>query len=413
MRTRLVCALALMLLPTSMIAQAGRVEHLKRGDTTIVRTTGNGLWGAPHDAGEVKRIGGESDATTFGFIIALEALPSGGVVFFDGRALEGQAMRVLGPDGRLMKTLGRNGGGPGEHGGCGLDCLAVAGDGTISMLDHDNGRVDNYRMDGTALGSFSMHAGFGRGPQILAGPGNTLYLRIWASIRPNRPQTDPEDMARLGYQHIGPTGRIIDTIPAPTSWLRTLPQSMLEPTTQWLMLPDGRLAVGGTDRLAVLLRPAKGVGPLLLMEAPTQRASYLAAERQEMRALFAWANNLRDGGHPLPNDPPPLKPAYSALGIDHDGRIWLQRRVTAIKNPNKPPEKDEEAMTESGAPMPKQPPITFTEPPTFAGFKLDGTYLGEVRFPLNATHITFTGDFAWAVVTDKEGMESIVKYRIH
>ena len=54
---------------------------------------------------------------------------------------------------------------------------------------------------------------------------------------------------------------------------------------------------------------------------------------------------------------------------------------------------------------------TYEEPPVFAAFLADGTYLGEIRFPLRA-RVTFVGNHAWALVPDADDVQTLVKYRL-
>jgi hypothetical protein len=407
--TRPALLLAL-LVPFALHAQAGRVERLKRGDTTIVRTTGNGVWGAPRDAIEVKRVGGESPALTFGYIVALVATPAGGVALFDGKGVEGEALRLLDASGKLVRTIGRNGGGPGEHGGCGANCIAVGKDGTIAMLDYANRRLDVYDRNGAPLPAIPAHSDGGPTRQILAGPNRSFYVSVDVIRSPNREEGLAERLSRSGFAQLAADGRILDTI-APPHFAPNSGQELGIDTKQWLVLPDGLLAWGSTDRLAILLRQPKGATSPLMIEQPTLPVKYVPRERQEILDVLAWARKQYGAAYEPP-DPKLVKPAWASMVEDNDGRIWIQRRVGGIKRASEPPSKDAQVGSEDGHPIAPRPKVTYAEPPVFAGFRTDGTYLGEVRFPLGASHITFTGDYAWAVVTNDDGEEFLVKYRI-
>jgi hypothetical protein len=74
--------------------------------------------------------------------------------------LEGQAqeIRVFGPDGAWLHTIGRQGEGPGE-----LKNAAAMGWGPDSLLrvvDYGNGRISDFRLDGTFVTSHRQQGGF-------------------------------------------------------------------------------------------------------------------------------------------------------------------------------------------------------------------------------------------------------------
>lgn len=48
----------------------------------------------------------------------------------------------------------------------------------------------------------------------------------------------------------------------------------------------------------------------------------------------------------------------------------------------------------------------------FDVFEPDGTYLGRVRPPQNATPKRFRGDDVWTVAEDEDGVKTLVKYRV-
>jgi hypothetical protein len=149
------------------------------------------------------------------------------------------------------------------------------------------------------------------------------------------------------------------------------------------------------------------------MEASAARAPFQPEERRQLQALAEWFNKegRSPSQAPLPTSLPATKPAYSGIRTDNDGRIWLKRFVPAVKV-------DVEAKprpvvgNEDGTPRAAEPKVSYQEPPVFAAFGLDGHYLGEVRFPLGATHVAFVGDVAWAVIKGEDDQDMLVKYRL-
>jgi hypothetical protein len=57
--------------------------------------------------------------------------------------------------------------------------------------------------------------------------------------------------------------------------------------------------------------------------------------------------------------------------------------------------------------------VSYREPPVPAAFQADGKYLGEVRFPLGASHIRMSGQFAWAMIHHDDGVPVLAKYRLY
>src|SRR5687767_14382022 len=109
-----VFVMALAGLPWAVTAQRGKVERSQVGDTTVVRTTGNGVWGPARAPTEIKRIAGESEETTFGDVLSLVATAEGGVIAFDRKAIRGPVIRRFDAEGKFVGNLSRQGGGPGE-----------------------------------------------------------------------------------------------------------------------------------------------------------------------------------------------------------------------------------------------------------------------------------------------------------
>jgi hypothetical protein len=237
--------------------------------------------------------------------------------------------------------------------------------------------------------------------EFLLGPNQSVYVS--QRVHPDE-RGIAFDWESWGYLHRDSTGRVLDTIPPQRSWIPPNHNpGQFEPITQWSILPDGRVAVGGMDRLAFLLRSPDGKGPVLRIEGPAIRARVLDDERKEWRAVSAYLNTFSRDSTLKPFNPevPDLKPAWYRIESDVSGRVVLYRYATATKDSSL------KSHLDDGTPFP-----TFREPKVFSFFKTDGTYLGEVRFPLGVRRVAFTGDFAWAIIRDKDEPGFLVKYRI-
>src|SRR5687767_997276 len=129
-----------------------KAERSKRGDTTVVRTVSGSVWGDKVSLIEELRIGSkEGDgADAFGSIQGLALFPSGVMAIFDGSV---PALRLFSPEGKHLRTLGRDGAGPGEYRSQTLG-LAVDRDGVLLMYDPRNTRLNRWKEDGAVLPSW-------------------------------------------------------------------------------------------------------------------------------------------------------------------------------------------------------------------------------------------------------------------
>jgi hypothetical protein len=89
---------------------------------------------------------------------------------------------------------------------------------------------------------------------------------------------------------------------------------------------------------------------------------------------------------------------------DVDDRIWLSVASHAVKiEPRCVRSLDHVCVAK----------VSYGHPPVYAAFRADGTYLGEVRFPMGAAHITTAGQYAWALIHDEDGVPALAKYRLY
>lgn len=98
---------------------------------------------------ETLRIGsGEEGPTSFSWVKGIDADSTGRIFIYEHST---QDIRVFGPDGTYLKTLGRKGAGPGELRNA--EGIAFARDGTLWVRDAANGRFSRFSADGTVLES--------------------------------------------------------------------------------------------------------------------------------------------------------------------------------------------------------------------------------------------------------------------
>ena len=383
------------------VSWAQGVIRLQRGDTLVLRTTGPGRWGPPKRAVEVRRLSGPRDQEEFGRIDCISALPDGGVVVYDAKGLDGPTLFVINADGTTRRTLGRLGAGPGEYRATQLTtCLAVQADGTILFLDTGNSRIDRWGAKGEVLPAIPLSAiPVGPEPNLLAGANGSIYVRAGLG-RPRR-QFVPwhTDFSAFGFLHLSPSGAVLDTVHAQRTWRDYQLPREFDPWDFTLPFEDGTLFISGADRLAFLLRPR--VGRDVLVEHPTDPVPVTAAERKEWTAIRGWYQG---------SVPPPApsfastKSSFFAVARAHDGTIWLRRHVAAVRDTPR------EAFP--GVKDPPSPIREWFEPPVFAAFLVDGTYLGEAQLPLHSRMHVFAGAFAWGIAVAPDGQETLVRWRL-
>lgn len=398
---RLVLIASVALLPAAAHAQAPHVEHLKHGDTSIVRTTGNGVWGAPHAAIEVKRIGGESKETTFDEIGPMVALPNGGVILLDQKALDGPTIRMFDRDGKFVRNVGHIGDGPGEFKANGQDGFAVAPNGTI-LLRRSDGLINRYRADGTFINTFRYNTAGGGRLDFYPGPGNSVYAR--GGARPNT------DMAEIVVRRYDTTGKVLDSLNF-RRYLAKPPASNYDPLEWWFPLPDGRILATRTDRLGFLLRAGPDHRVLLLADVPGRAPLYLPDERAELQASadISYDQDIKRG---MSNGPRPIvperKPVSRSTELSVDGTVWVRLRTTGVKG---------EAHPAGTFRLPdgtmKRIMKSYSEPViAYSAFRLDGTHLGDVQFPDGTEWITFVGNYAWGMVVGADDQPMLAKFKL-
>src|SRR5690606_19272005 len=143
------------------------------GDTIVVRTVSGGVW--PEDVAVVPEVTiGQfegPDEYIFGQIQSLTVAQDGSIYLYDGQA---KALRQYAPDGAYVRTIGREGGGPGEYrrpdGG-----LAITPDGRLLQRDPGNARINIYSLAGESLGSWRIEGGFFTSNPLFVDPAGRVY----------------------------------------------------------------------------------------------------------------------------------------------------------------------------------------------------------------------------------------------
>lgn len=391
-------------------AVAQSVSRTRRGDTTVVASGAGGEWKTPRTATRLFRLGADGPVT-FGHIACMAALPDGGVAVLDTKGASGPTIVVLDADGKLVRNLGRSGSGPGEFRTMNLaPCMAADAHGVLYMLDFANNRINRWSANGTTMASVPLSVPpNGPPPYFVVEDDGSIFVRIQLS----RPKPSAGwDRRVYGYVHLAATGQVLDTLPAKPEWTGEPPARTMDPEGLWNPLPDGRLFIARTDRLGFVAMPASGGRNPLAAVAQHTALAVSDAEVAEQAAVFSWSAKQAKADIKNPGMAS-VKPHFWATGIltDFGGRLWLPLHTTAIKGRPLP----------LGVPVSGQAQTTidhFVEPPAFAIFKPDGTYIGDVRLPLaddetiaNRQFVTSKGR-VWGMVQGPDDEPLLVKWRI-
>jgi 6-bladed beta-propeller len=383
--------------------QSPQVTRTVRGDTTIVRSTGPGLWGAPQTPREVLRIGDENPDVTFGLIMSVVALRNGNVAVFDQKGVNGPVIMLFDSTGQFIRNVGRQGAGPGEYGSEGR--LAASPDGSFYLWDPRLSRIDHYAADGKALRALPFQSGLWGLDMLRTDAHGGVYLLILAGAVPH----DGSDWP-MGYQHYDSTGAIRDTIRPPAFDDADAAEDFNVPRDFWTILPTGQVVSGTDNRMAVLIH---GPGSRVLrIERAVPVVRYDPKERAERLAVARYEVGMNAPGTYVGKPPaiPEVKPMIRGVVPDLDGRVWVQRSVAGV--PVKPHPAFGPLPPGVNRPAQPVPTLSFTEPVVYDVFRLDGTYLGEAQFRPEVHIQAFGRDAVWATTTDADDVPVLVKYRI-
>jgi hypothetical protein len=138
--------------PSSAVGWGGTIDTLPNGSIMVVNPVSSGLWGEGEGwtVTEELRIGsldGEG-AEVFGEIADLEVDALDRIWVLERQARE---LRLYGPEGEHIRTVGREGSGPGEFNA--PNGLVWSEDGTLWVVDPRNARFSFFDTTGAYLGS--------------------------------------------------------------------------------------------------------------------------------------------------------------------------------------------------------------------------------------------------------------------
>jgi sugar lactone lactonase YvrE len=389
LRSRLPAVLAPLLVPLAACgggkggaASAIRVDTLPSG-AVAVHNPEQGLWTekTAWRAVEDLRLG-QADGTgadVFASPFALEVDAYGRLYVLDSQTSE---VRVFGPDGTHVRTMGRKGAGPGEV--AQAVGMALAPDGTLWVVDPGNARFTVWDTAGTLRTTVQRRDGLhmfpwpgridrqGRLWDVGAGPdgsqGSPVLLRVDRST--GRTERAPLPPFRNDVFEVRKNGHISAWVP-------------FTPSLRWTLDGEGRVWSGVTGQYRLALHEPGG-DTLRVVERAAAPVPVSRAEMDSIPAHFKWFTD--QGGEIDLSRVPRTKPAFEALRADDRGWLWVR--------PSLPAGHAEGALDV---------------------FDPQGRYHGRLALPAQVASsmaLRIRGDRIYAIVMSDEGIPQVVRMRI-
>lgn len=362
------------------------------GDTLIVRTVSGSIWQSPRMLREQLVIGSVDgpEEFVFGRIRGVAGGLEGDVYVFDEQV---PALRHYDSLGAYVRTLGGEGGGPGEYGDAGLG-LAVRSDGRVIFHDVRHNRLNVYNKDGTPFAHWPTWSAVFTALPMRIDRADHVYLRILAG------PYIPRGPWPIGLLHLDARGTVVDTIMPPVMSSEP-PQTAgtLLPRKLWDWSPLGAMIVGVSSEYSFDIR-IRGQ-QTLRVQREVRPVPILPEERRDHESRNEWIR------HNVGNVPTAMfrigqfKPAFDALYAADDGRVWIRKHG--------PGTKDERTSTPPAGSFPRLP---WSEPNVFDVFDPEGRYLGEVWAPPNVSLQSIQKDRVWGLRRGAFDEVYIVRYGI-
>lgn len=248
----------------------------------------------------------------FGHIVWMLPTADGGVILYDNGADDsGNAIRQYDARGRFVRTIGRQGEGPGEYGQFPMATLLV--DGSLLIADQSLARLTHFDSSGSLVKAHRSPTGV----VDLAPTNDGGWFAAAASDQaPDRPRP-------ITYYRYNPLGELVESLPAPPAYRDGPVGWPHEARAMTIILPDGRIVSSRTDSIGFVVD-----GPAGSSEHghASDRARFTEREKQDL--IRRYAAVARRGGHsPESVSIPDLKPAYWYLVSDPAGRIIFLRNT--------------------------------------------------------------------------------------
>jgi hypothetical protein len=373
-------------------------------DPGVIFVNNRPVWGNHvrlHEELRVGQLEGPPEYT-LGLIGAMAVGNDGSIFVYDAAAT---IISRFDSTGSWVADLGREGSGPGEYRR--VNDMRTLPDGQLAIWDARLGRITVYDTSGRYAESHQVPSGLHAPRSFEIDTAGNFYVMSWD------PQVGIEGEIPKFFIKVSATGHVMDTIPLPQEdqtgprfvvptaegWRYPFPHA-----TKWAWSPFGYLITGRNTEYAFTLHVTGGL-PLRLSRTYTPVMLTNEERRIWQKRIdgFFEEHGRPDGpavvapsGAGEESDLPDVKPAYRNLWTDDNGRVWIERYVSAVTAP-----------VSAGA-----PDSSWREPPTFDVIEPDGTFLGTVVLPPNTIIYVRRDDRVWCVQTGQFDEPYVVRFRI-
>lgn len=376
-------------------------------DTLVITADNPGEWG-PGVALELDwRVGaleGE-EHEMFGGISDIAPSPTGDVFVADWQV---PIIRWFDASGRYKGDIGGKGRGPGEY--LQINGIRTFPNGELAIQDNRNRRITVFDTDGLFSRSFPHHSGLNSGDQ-------TFHIdiagRVYVLARAHLGRPTPGDVWRNAWLRYSPDGELLDTLripdedPEAESFVHIRPNGRRRPftiQTVSALSPLGYVVWGRTD--AYSFHRSLPDGRVVKVIRDYTPVPISSAERSNWEAwgdYFSGVGRSVLGTESRYPPVPHVKPPFRAIWVDLDGRIWVERYVSAYRI-----ETHDEGRDDRG----DRPSLQWRELGTFDVFNPGGSYLGTVTAPENTTVVNARGMKAWGYERGRFDEYYVVQFSI-
>ena len=284
---------------------------------------------------ELWRLGGESEDENefFGLIGRITADSKGNVYLLDSQLSE---VKIYSAEGKFVKTIGREGEGPGEFRRPGD--MFLLPDGNVGVMQTVPGKIVKLSGDGTPAGDFPLPEPEGGGFQVLRGgqlAGQNLALqRMIQVIDQSGGQPTKADLV-FTIDLVSKDGKLLSTMESKTSTLNFASSIITEETfdtfeNRWTVGDDGKIyACPSRDNYLIKVWTPDGKLERVITR---EYAHYTRSADEKEYTRKIWSGFLKR----VPN--PDLRISdndkdISNVHVRDDGSIWVLSAHGARKQP--------------------------------------------------------------------------------
>lgn len=324
------------------------------------------------------------------------AIGSDGNIFVYDSPAGNPVVRMFDNDGSFEKYIGRKGRGPGEFDR--IEGIGTFPDGRLAIWDIGNQRINVYEPNGDFIESHLVTSGlYSAYKTFEVDQKGNFYLKTIFFDRDN-PQnnTNPPQ----AWYKVSSTGELVDTLHVPQGE-ENYPQSFVIFTGAGAGYPfntrmmdnfssEGYIITAVNNQYEIVLH--KEDRPVLIRREYTP----IEVTSEEKEQWENFKKGFSSAGHSIESSISDEKPPFKELLTDSQGRIWVWRYT--------------ESQSVDGGIFSSRTKVW--EPPVFDVFNPDGSFYGNVTLPLGAVFLEAKDDKVWAVFTDKDQVEYVVRYKL-